>query len=127
MTQPSTTHKEDEEMSTTASSTGSTTADDQVNSDDMVRVNEVMQRLDAWKTRIDELRVQVDLAKLDLREEAEKQLELARNVNHVAASKLRVAYEDAVGSANTLRQGLHEFLHDVDEAFDAVQAVISRS
>lgn len=114
-------------MSTTASSTGSTTADDQVNSDDMVRVNEVMQRLDAWKTRIDELRVQVDLAKLDLREEAEKQLELARNVNHVAASKLRVAYEDAVGSANTLRQGLHEFLHDVDEAFDAVQAVISRS
>jgi dsDNA-specific endonuclease/ATPase MutS2 len=113
-------------MSTTADSTGSTTADDQVSSDDTFRVNEVMQRLDAWKTRIDEIRVQVDLAKLDLREEAEKQLELARNVNHVAASKLRVAYEDAVGSADTLRQGLHEFLHDVDEAFDAVQAVISR-
>ncbi len=114
-------------MSTTANSSGSTAADDQVNPDDMDRVNEVMQRLDAWKARIDEVRVQVDLAKLDLREEAEKQLDLARNVNHVAASKLRVAYEDAANSADTLRQGVHEFLHDVDEAFDAVQAVISRS
>ena len=114
-------------MSTTANSSGSTAAEDQVIPEDLVRVNEVMRRLDAWKTRIDELRVQVDLAKLDLREEAEKQLDLARSVNHVAASKLRVAYEDAAGSADTLRQGLHEFLHDVDEAFDAVQAVISRS
>ncbi len=33
-------------------------------------VNEVMRRLEAWKTRIDELRVQVDLAKLDLQDEA---------------------------------------------------------
>jgi hypothetical protein len=114
-------------MSTTTNSSGSTAADDEVTPDDMVRVNEVMRRLEAWKTRIDEFRVQVDLAKLDLREEAEKQLDLARNVNQVAASKLRVAYEDAAGSADTLRQGLHEFLHDVDEAFDAVQAVISRS
>jgi hypothetical protein len=114
-------------MSTTTNSSGSTAADDEATPDDMVRVNEVMRRLEAWKTRIDEFRVQVDLAKLDLREEAEKQLDLARNVNQVAASKLRVAYEDAAGSADTLRQGLHEFLHDVDEAFDAVQAVISRS
>ena len=113
-------------MSNTANNSGSTTADDKVTPDEMTRINEVMRRLDAWKTRIDELRVQVDLAKLDLREEAAKQLDLARNVNHVAASKLRVAYEDAAGTADTLRQGVHEFLHDVDEAFDAVQAVISR-
>jgi len=114
-------------MSTTANGTGSTSAGDKATPDDMSRVDEVMRRLDAWKTRIDELRVQVDLAKLDLREEAEKQLGLAQNVNHVAASKLRVAYEDAAGSADTLRRGLHEFLHDVDEAFDAVQAVLSRT
>jgi hypothetical protein len=113
-------------MSSTANGSGTTAEDDQASPDEMVRVNEVMRRLDAWKTRIDELRVQVDLAKLDLREEAAKQLDLARNVNHVAASKLRVAYEDAASNADTLRQGVHEFLHDVDEAFDAVQAVISR-
>ncbi len=113
-------------MSNTANNSGSTSADGTVTSDETTRVNEVMQRLDAWKTRIDELRVQVDLAKLDLREEATKQLDLARNVNHVAASKLRVAYKDAADTADTLRQGVHEFLHDVEEAFDAVQAVISR-
>ena len=112
-------------MSSTTNGSG-TTAGEQVSPDEMAKVNEVMRRLDAWKTRIDELRVQVDLAKLDLREEAAKQLDLARNVNHVAASKLRVAYEDAASNADTLRQGVHEFLHDVDEAFDAVQAVISR-
>ena len=112
-------------MSSTANGSGTTAEDGQVSPDEMARVNEVMRRLDAWKTRIDELRVQVDLAKLDLREEAAKQLDLARNVNHVAASKLRVAYEDAASNADTLRQGVHEFLHDVDEAFDAVQAVIA--
>ena len=112
-------------MSTTANGREKT-AGVQASPDEMARVHEVMRRLDAWKTRIDELRVQVDLAKLDLREEAAKQLDLARNVNHVAASKLRVAYEDAASNADTLRQGVHEFLHDVDEAFDAVQEVISR-
>ncbi|MFZ0251432.1 MAG: hypothetical protein WAL61_15915 [Acidimicrobiales bacterium] len=113
-------------MSTTANGSGTTAEDGGVTPDEMETVNEVMRRLDAWKTRIDELRVQVDLAKLDLHEEAAKQLDLARNVNHVAASKLRIAYEDAVANADTLRQGVHEFLHDVNEAFDAVQDVMSR-
>jgi hypothetical protein len=92
----------------------------------MARFDEVMRLLDGWRARIDELRVQVDLAKLDLRDEAEKQLDLARTVNSAAAPKLRDAYQDAVGAAETLRLGVHEFLHDVTEAFDAVQAVISR-
>ena len=112
-------------MSSTANGP-ETTAEEHLSPGEVAQVNEVMRRLDAWKGRIDELRVQVDLAKLDLREEATKQLDLARNVNHVAASKLRVAYEDAASNADTLRQGVHEFLHDVDEAFDAVQEVISR-
>jgi soluble cytochrome b562 len=113
-------------MSNTTDSSKSATTDAEVTPDETTRVNEVTRGIDAWKTRIDEFRVQVDLAKLDLREEAAKQLDLARNVNHVAASQLRVAYEDAAGSADTLRQGVQEFLHDVDEAFDAVQAVIAR-
>ncbi len=113
-------------MSDTRNGSETTVDDQQVAPDEMVRVNEVMRLLDAWKTRIDELKVQVDLAKLDLHGEAEKQLDLARNVNHVAASKLRLAYEDAAANADTLRQGVQQFLHDLNEAFDAVQAVISR-
>lgn len=97
-----------------------------VTSDEDGRASDLMRRLDAWKTRIDELRVQIDLAKLDVREEAVKQLDLARNVNHVAASQLRVAYEDAADTAELLRQGVLELLHDVDNAFDAVNAVIAR-
>lgn len=113
-------------MSNTANRSGTTAADGQATLDDTAEVNEAIRRLEAWKTRIDELRVQVDLAKLDLQDEASKQLDLARSVNHVAAAKLRVAYEDAVANADILREGVHELLHDVAETFDAVQAVISR-
>jgi hypothetical protein len=112
-------------MTNTANGSKATADNGRVTADE-VTVHEAMHRLAAWKTRIDELRVQVDLAKLDLHEEAAKQLDLARNVNHVAAAKLRVAYVDAAANADVLRQGVLEFLHDVDEAFDAVQAVMSR-
>ena len=113
-------------MSDITRSSESTSPNGEATDDQTVRFNEVMRILDDWKTRIDELRVQVDLAKMDLRDEAAKQLDLARNVNSVAASKLRDAYQDAAGTAETLRVGVHEFLHDINEAFDAVQAVISR-
>ena len=113
-------------MSDSARSSARAAPDGEATNDEMVRFNEVMRILDDWKTRIDELRVQVDLAKLDLRDEAAKQLDLARTVNSAAASKLRDAYQDAAGTAETLRLGVHEFLHDINEAFDAVQAVISR-
>lgn len=113
-------------MSDTAPSSGDAAPDGEVTHDQMVGFDEVMKILDSWRARIDEIRVQVDLAKLDLRDEAEKQLDLARTVNSVAALKLRDAYEDAAATAETLRLGVHDFLHDVNEAFDAVQAVISR-
>lgn len=110
-------------MSDIARSPGNADQDGEVSHDGF---DEVMRILGDWRTRIDEIRVQVDLARLDLRDEADKQLDLARTVNSVAASKLRDAYQDAVGTVETLRVGVHQFLHDVDEAFDAVQRVISR-
>ena len=113
-------------MSDTAPSAGNATPNGEVSHDDTAGFDEAMHILDDWRTRIDEIRVQVDLAKRDLRDEAEKQLDLARTVNSVAAVKLRDAYRDAAGTAETLRLGVHEFLHDLNEAFDAVQAVIER-
>ncbi len=82
-----------------------------------------MRILDHWKARIDELRVQVHLAKLNFREEAVNQLDLARNANAAAALKLRDAYHDAAVTTEALRDGVQEFFHDVKEAFDAVPAV----
>ena len=46
--------------------------------------------LDQWRARIDELKVQVDLAKLDTRERATKQLDMAQNACMAAYSKLRM-------------------------------------
>jgi len=82
--------------------------------------------LDQWKARIDELKVQVDLAKLDARDQATKQLDIAQNACLAAYSKLREAGHDAAVNADTLRDGVQKLLHDVKEAFEAAQAVITR-
>ena len=82
--------------------------------------------LDQWRTRIDELKVQVDLAKLDTRDRATKQLDLAQNACLAAYSKLRDAGHDAITNADTLREGVQKLLNDVKEAFEAAQAVITR-
>jgi hypothetical protein len=89
-------------------------------------VNSMTSTLDQWKARIDELRVQVDLAKLDTRERATKQLEIAQNACLAAYSKLSQAGHDAVTNADTLREGLQKVLNDVKEAVEAAQAVITR-
>ena len=82
--------------------------------------------VDQWRARIDELRVQVDLAKLETRERATKQLEIAQNACLAAYSKLRDAGKDAVGNVDTLRDGVQKLLKDVKAAFEAAQAVITR-
>jgi hypothetical protein len=82
--------------------------------------------VDQWRARIDELKVQVDLARLDTRDRATKQLEIAQNACLAAYSKLRDAGKDVVGNADTLRDGVQKLLQDVKAAFEAAQAVINR-
>ena len=107
----------------TADPGGAGTAQEQQKSE---VVDSMTGTLDQWKARIDELKVQVDLAKLDARERATKQLDIAQNACLAAYSKLREAGRDAAVNADTLRDGLQKLLHDVKEAFEAAQAVISR-
>jgi hypothetical protein len=83
--------------------------------------------VDRWKARIDELKVQADLGKRDVRDKAEKQLEIAQNACLAAYSKLRDARHDAAASAHSVRQSVEVLLHDIKEAFEAAQDVISRS
>lgn len=89
-------------------------------------VHEITQFLDSWKGRIDELRVRLDLAKMELRDQATHRMELAENANFAATTKLRDAYHDAALNAEALRDGVEELVHDVKEAFDAVQNVLAR-
>jgi hypothetical protein len=50
--------------------------------------------LDEWRARIDELKVQADLAKLEARARGAKQLEIAQSACLAAYSKLREASHD---------------------------------
>ena len=89
-------------------------------------LNSMTGTVDQWKARIDELKVQADLAKLDTRERATKQLDIAQNACLAAYSKLRDAGKDVVTNADTLRDGVQKLLQDIKAAFEAAQAVINR-
>ena len=88
--------------------------------------NEILDLVERWKARVEEIQVQLDLAKLDLHDQAARQLELATNANLAASAKLRDAYHDATKTAEALRDGVEEMLQDVKDAFTAVQAVLER-
>ncbi len=89
------------------------------------RLGELLDILDNWKARVDELWVQLDLAKLEMCDQAALQLELARHVNQVATPKLRDAYHDALANTEILRDGVEKLLRDVKDVFDAVQGAIA--
>ncbi|MGO9333006.1 MAG: hypothetical protein ACLQCU_02940 [Acidimicrobiales bacterium] len=110
-------------MSNTTPDSGGDTAQQEEKSQ---LVESMTGTLDQWRSRIDELTVQIDLAKLDARERATKQLDIAQNACLAAYSKLREARHDAAVNADTLREGVQQLLHDVKEAFEAAQAVIAR-
>jgi len=94
---------------------------------DRSRVESILsEAVDDWKSRIDELRVQADLAKLDVRDQATKQLDIAQNSCLAAATKLREAGHDAAVSVRALADGVRNLLNDVKSAFDAAKAVIDR-
>ena len=81
--------------------------------------------LDSWRARIDELRVQMDLAKLDVRGQASSQLEVAQNACLAAYAKLREAGRDATENTCTLRQGVEKLVQDVKAAIEAAQSVLA--
>jgi len=106
-----------------------TTKQDGARSDEEERsrlVDSISKSLDEWRGRIDELAVQADLAKLDLRELTGKQLDIAQNACLAVHSKLAEARRDAGVSAEALRQGVDQVLRDLQGAFNAAEDVIAR-
>jgi hypothetical protein len=82
--------------------------------------------LDQLRERIDHLRVQADLGKLDARDEAIKQLTIAQNACLAAGAKLREAGHDIGATAQTVRDGVEQLLRDVKSAIDEAETAISR-
>jgi hypothetical protein len=82
--------------------------------------------IDQLRERIDHLMVQVDLGKLDARDEAARQLSIAQNAWFAADAKLREAGHDLAVTAGALRDGVERLVRDVKKAIDAAEAAISR-
>jgi len=83
--------------------------------------------LDQWRARIDELKVQVDLATLDVREDLAKRLEVTENVYLAVRSRLSDARKDTEKDVVGLRQSVDQLLADLRRAYDDAEAVVKRS
>ena len=83
--------------------------------------------LDQLHEQIDRVRVQADLGRLDVRDEAAKQLNIAQNAYLAAQSELRAAGHDLAVTAEALRQGVEKLVRDVQKAIKAAEEAISRS
>ena len=111
-------------MSKTPLQTSDAIGDGECSPAETARMGELLDILDDWKARVDELWVQLDLAKLKMREQAALQLELAHHVNQVTAPELRHAYRDALENTEILRDGVESLLQDVKDVFAAVQGAM---
>ncbi len=89
-------------------------------------IDQISRTLDEWRTRIDELMVQLDLADLDVREEIRKRVDIAQNVYLAARSQLSDARRDANSNLSPIRQGLEQLLRDLRHAYEAAEAVVRR-
>lgn len=90
-------------------------------------IDAISHRLDQCRTLIDELLVQLDLAKLDVRDELNRQVTIAENAYLAARSRLSDARLDAGSTVDALQLGLDQLLHDLGRAYAEVEAVLARA
>ena len=90
-------------------------------------IESISHALDECRTRIDELLVQVDLARLDMRDEVDHQVAIAENAYLAARSKLAEARLDVGSTVEALQQGLEQLLHDLGRAYAEVDAAVTRA
>jgi len=83
--------------------------------------------LDQWRARIDELKVQADLATLDIREDVAKRLEVTENVYLAVRSRLSDARHDTGKNLAAVHQSVDQLLVDLRRAYDDAEAVVKRS
>ncbi len=82
---------------------------------------------EGFRAHVDELRVQIDLADLDVRERVRQQLDTAVNVYLAAKNGLDQARTDAQGGLSDLRTALDRVLRDLHSACEAADAVVRRT
>ena len=79
------------------------------------------------RAHVDEFKVQIDLADLDVRERVRQQLDTAVNVYLAAKNRVDQARTDAQEGLSDLRSALDRVLRDVRSACEAADAVVRRT
>lgn len=90
-----------------------TTGSDKAGSDKTTPGHDTFEQLggvlDAWRSRIDELLVQFDLAAMDAREDIRSRIDGAENAYLAARSRLSDARADAGSNLASARQGVSPY------------------
>ncbi len=94
---------------------------------DGAAVEEAGRALDEWRGRIDELRLQLDLASMDARDQLRERLDVAENAYLAAKTGLADARRDTAASLHEARLGVEQLLRDLERAFEAAEDVVRRA
>jgi hypothetical protein len=94
--------------------------------DERTPIEELQRRLNEWRTRIDELVVQLDLANMELREAFATELAKLENAGSALRSGLGYAKEDVRSAVPADRAAISEALRDLERAFQAARATLER-
>ena len=81
----------------------------------------VRQQLDAWRGRVEHLRVQAALAEMEARDELDELLARVDNAYRAARQQLVKADEDTAETLDVLRASARRVLNDLEMAMDAAR------
>lgn len=83
--------------------------------------------LQDWHARLDEMRVQIDLAELDSRADLRRQFETAQNAWLAAKKELEGIGRAGGSGIEAIRRSVDDAIRSVRAAVDAATAVVKRS
>jgi hypothetical protein len=90
-------------------------------------VQKLTSTLQDWHARLDEMRVQIDLAELDSRADLRRQFETAQNAWLAARKQLEGVGRAGGSGIEAIRHSVDDAVRSVKAAIDAATAVVKRS
>lgn len=82
--------------------------------------------LDDWRARIDDLRLQLELASMDARDEIRSRVETAGNA-YLAARSRMASLRDQAPESDGVRRAVEEVVEDIRQAYEAAVAAVRRA
>jgi len=105
---------------------GADTAEDTGGTTDRSSVERLEALLEEWRSKIDDLLVQADLASKDVAESVRDKAAVAQNAWLAAKNRLRDLPKDAGANVGSARDGIDKLVDDMRQAYQSAEAVIRR-